>query len=92
MSLKVKQSKINIRSELSKTSPEFSDFIERWFLFGDAFEVPSNEEIFQVFHGDLMREGTIEDYVISDDGFIKTIVFAVAPTILDVAVFTRRKL
>lgn len=53
----------------------------------DTFVLPLNYKPFLVFDGGaLQREGASEDYTVTYDGFIYSVVFAVNPAAGDVAV------
>ena len=86
MSAITSKNSIDLRSELSQIyKPDYHPVpVTTWFV-GDGsttdFELAENLVPFQVFDaGALMKDGSGEDYEVTDNGIFKTIAFAVAPT------------
>ena len=89
------QESIDAREEFNNLyKPGYSEIEQvTWFAFDATVSVPSTSLITQVFkEGLIQRDGDTEDYVVADDSYNQTITFAVAPTTLDVAVYTRTKI
>lgn len=57
-----------------------------------TFALPLGWRAENVFvNGALMRPGVGEDYTLTFDGFVERVVFAVAPTAVDVAIAAKRE-
>jgi len=55
------------------------------------FALPKGFKPVVVFeNGSLVREGSGEDYTVSFDGFVRTVVFASAPAAVDVTILAER--
>lgn len=84
MTVKVTKPAINLREKLSELDHKVQYVQEQFYFSGDAsetdFEMPDGWKPFMVFDGgSLMREGSSDDYTVSYDGFIYTVVFGTAP-------------
>ncbi len=84
MTLTARKDAINLREELSraKRSPESRE--EEFYFTGDAaetaFKLPAGWKPKRVYLDGLkLRKGDAEDFSLSYDGFIHSVVFAVAP-------------
>ncbi|NRP58433.1 MULTISPECIES: hypothetical protein [unclassified Marinobacterium] len=97
MTVLVSKPAINLREILAKVaglSP--SPKQETFFYSGDTtttnFPLPKGWKPVNVFeNGSLLRPGSGEDYTISYDGFIYTVVFAVAPAVVDVGIICEQE-
>jgi hypothetical protein len=97
MTISITKPAINLREQLAKLAgfkpaPEQETF----FYSGDSsttdFPLPEGWKPVNVFvDGALFRPGSSEDYTISYDGFIYTVVMAVAPASVDVGIIAERE-
>jgi len=85
----LKKDEINLREEIAnQRAYKYAEMpVSTWFI-GDGvttdFELNEDLEPFQVFDaGSLVKEGSGDEYTVIDNGFKKTISFAVAPTNLN---------
>ena len=92
MTVRAAKPALNLREQLAKISGlKLAARQETFFFAGDstatAFPLPKGWKPKNVFvDGALYRPGTGEDYTVTFDGSIYTVSFAVAPTIVDVAI------
>jgi len=89
----------NLREELAKTfKPVYQERLVPTFFIADGalttFALPALHEPFQVFNaGALVKEGSGDEYTVTDNGSYKSIVFGVAPTNLnDITIYSYRRL
>jgi len=97
MAVSISKPALNLREQLAKLAgfkpaPEQETF----FYSGDSsktdFPLPKGWKPVNVFvDGALYRPGSGEDYTISYDGFIYTVVMAVAPAAVDVGIIAERE-
>ena len=95
MTVSISKPAVNLREELaSKGSVPVAQ--EAFWFDGDGtettFVMPKGwKPKFVYALGLLKRPGDLEDYTVSYDGFIYSVVFAVAPAVGDVAVICNRE-
>lgn len=97
MTVSISKPALNLREQLAKLaglSPAPKQ--ETFFYSGDSsatdFPLPKGWKPVNVFvDGALFRPGSGEDYTISYDGFIYTVVMAVAPTSVDVGIICEQE-
>lgn len=97
MTVRINKPALNLREQLAKfaglnPAPEQETF----FYSGDSsntdFALPQGWKPKNVFvDGALYRPGSGEDYEVSYDGFIYTVVMAVAPASVDVGIIAERE-
>jgi len=97
MTVSISKPAINLREQLAKfagikIAPEKQTF----FYSGDSsetdFPLPKGWKPVNVFvDGALFRPGSGEDYTISFDGFTYTVVFSVAPAVVDIGIMSERE-
>lgn len=86
MSASVTQTAINLREKVAQIKiQKDTSLIPFWFL-GDAattsFILPQGFKPYAVYNAGLrVKEGTADEYTVSYDGSIYTVVFAVAPAL-----------
>ncbi len=86
----------NLREELAALraqvrASETQDFLYAGNGTQTAFPLPQGWRPKRVFvNGALFRPGAGEDYTISFDGFLYSVVMAVAPSTVDVAIVSQR--
>lgn len=76
-----------------KPAPKYETF----FYSGDSsetdFPLPKGWKPKNVFvDGALYRPGSSEDYTVTNDGFVYTVVFAVAPAVVDVGIMCEQEI
>ena len=87
---------INLRDELTSLRNPVRFEQQTFFYSGDSsttdFPLPKGWRPANVFvDGALYRPGSSEDYTISFDGFVYTVVMAVAPASVDVGIICERE-
>ena len=93
MAVKISQSPMNLRALMAKVvSLKPAPSCETFWFSGDGsttdFTLPAGWVPKQVHvSGGLQRPGSAEDYTVNNDGFKRTVSFAVAPGSVDVAIF-----
>lgn len=85
MTVNVSKPAINLREKLAELDHKVQYVQEQFYFSGDGsetdFAMPRGWKPFMVFDdGSLVREGSSDDYTVSYDGFIYTVVFGTAPT------------
>jgi len=97
MAVSISKPAINLREQLAKLAGlKIAPEQETFFYSGDSsttdFPLPEGWKPVNVFvDGALFRPGSGEDYTISYDGFIYTVVMAVAPASVDVGIIAERE-
>jgi len=97
MTVRVSKPALNLREKLVELAGLSSaPKQETFFYSGDSsqtdFPLPRGWKPINVFvDGALYRPGTGEDYTVNFDGFIHTVIFAVAPAAVDVGIISERK-
>jgi len=97
MTVRINKPAINLRENLAKLAGlNPAPKQETFFYSGDSsetdFPLPKGWKPVNVFvDGALYRPGSGEDYTISYDGFIYTVVFAVAPASVDVGIICEQE-
>jgi hypothetical protein len=91
MTVSISKPAVNLREELADLRNQPRTEQETFFYSGDSsttdFPLPKGwKPKFVYVDGALKRPGTGEDYTVSFDGFIYSLVFAVAPAAVDVGV------
>ena len=91
MTVYIEKPAVNLREELASLRNQGGYRQETFFYSGDSsttdFPLPKGWKPVNVFvGGSLYRPGSGEDYTISFDGFIYTVVMAVAPAAVDVGI------
>ena len=96
MTVRASKPAVNLREELAdlRNQPRYTQ--QTFFYSGDSsetdFPLPKGWKPVNVFvDGALFRPGSGEDYTISYDGFIYTVVMAVAPASVDVGIICERQ-
>jgi hypothetical protein len=96
MTVYIEKPATNLREELAalRAQVRLSEQEVFWFS-GDSsntsFALPRGwKPKFVYVDGGLYREGSAEDYTVSYDGFIYTVVMAVAPAAVDVGIIAQR--
>jgi hypothetical protein len=82
MTVNVTAPAINLREELKKGAPVYEQ--QQFWFTGDAsetdFSLPVGWKPLHVFDtGLLVKEGASDEYTVSNDGYVYTVTFAVAP-------------
>jgi hypothetical protein len=96
MTVIIEQPAKNLREELAALRAIVAGFQTEIFWFSGTgaqttFVLPLGWSPRAVFvNGALMRPGAGEDFTVAFDGFIRSIVFSVAPAVVDVAIFAQR--
>lgn len=89
---------VNLRDEVTSLKAQVNLSAQELFWFdGNSSETDFSldrgwKPKFVYVNGALFREGTLEDYTVSYDGFIYTVSFAVAPAAVDVGIIAERVL
>ncbi|MDP7152581.1 MAG: hypothetical protein QGI08_04280 [Paracoccaceae bacterium] len=98
MAVSISKPELNLREELAALRAKVAAGVtqEAFWFSGDGatttFALPRGwKPKFAYVGGALKRPGTGEDYTISYDGFIYSLVFAVAPATVDVGVICVRE-
>ena len=97
MTVSISKPALNLREQLAKLAGlNLAPKQETFFYSGDSsetdFPLPKGWKPVNVFvDGALYRPGSGEDYTISYDGFIYTVVMAVAPASVDVGIICERE-
>ena len=97
MTVYIEKPAINLREELAALRAQVRDNQQEPFWFsGDgattSFPLPRGwKPKFVYVDGALYRPGDLEDYTVSFDGFVYTVVLAVAPGAVDVGVICVRE-
>jgi len=97
MTVTITQAARNLREELAMLREQIARGNTETFWFSGngsttSFALPKGWKPKQVFvNGVLFRPGTGEDYTTSFDGFVTTVVMAVAPSTVDVASVAQRE-
>jgi hypothetical protein len=98
MTVTITKPEVNLREELAALRAKVAAGVAQeafWFSgtgAQTAFSLPRGwRPKFVYVDGALRRPGSGEDYVVSIDGFIYTITFAVAPATVDVGVICVRE-
>jgi hypothetical protein len=98
MTVNIEKPSLNLREELSMLRAKVASGIAQeafWFSgtgAQTAFALPRGwKPKFVYVDGALKRPGTGEDYTVSYDGFIYSLVFAVAPATVDVGAICVRE-
>lgn len=96
MTVYIEKPAVNLREELADLRNQPRTQQETFFYSGDIsttdFPLPKGWKPKNVFvNGALFRPGSGEDYTISYDGFIYTVVMAVAPAVVDVGIICERE-
>ena len=91
MTVSISKPAINLREELADLRNQPRTEQETFFYSGDGLTTTFAlqrgwKPKFAYVGGALKRPGTGEDYTVSYDGFIYSLVFAVAPAAVDVGV------
>ena len=91
MTVIVSKPAVNLREELASLRNQPRYVQEVFWSAGDSSETTFTLERgwkpkFVYVDGALFREGTGEDYTVSYDGFIYSVVFSVAPAVVDVGI------
>lgn len=91
MTVYIEKPAVNLREELADLRNQPRYVQEVFWFSGDSSETTFALERgwkpkFVYVDGALFREGTGEDYTVSYDGFIYSVVFAVAPAVVDVGI------
>ena len=95
MTVTITKPAINIRETLTELGGQPQYQQEVFWSSGDTSETDFAvakgwKPKFVYVNGALYREGTGEDYTVSYDGFVYTVVFAVAPAAVDVGIIAER--
>ena len=98
MTVKISKPELNLREELAALRAKVAAGVaqEAFWFSGDGatttFALPRGwKPKFAYVGGALKRPGSGEDYTVSYDGFIYSLVFAVAPATVDVGVICVRE-
>lgn len=97
MTVSISKPALNLREQLAKLAGlNLAPKQETFFYSGDSsetdFPLPKGWKPVNVFvDGALYRPGPSEDYTISYDGFVYTVVMAVAPASVDVGIIAERE-
>ena len=98
MTVTITKPALNLREELAALRAKVAAGVaqEAFWLSGDGatttFALPRGwKPKFAYVDGALKRPGTGEDYTVTFDGFIYSLVFAVAPATVDVGVICVRE-
>jgi hypothetical protein len=97
MAVSISKPAINLREQLARLAGlNIAPEQETFFYSGDSsetdFPLPRGWKPVNVFvDGSLFRPGSSEDYEVSYDGFIYTVVFAVAPAAVDIGIIAERE-
>ena len=91
MTVYIEKPAVNLREELAdlRNQPRYRQ--QTFWYSGNSsqtdFPLPKGWKPVNVFvDGSIYRPGSGEDYTVSYDGFVYTVVFAVAPTAVDVGI------
>ena len=96
MTVYIEKPAINLRETLADLANQPRVRQQTFFYSGDSsatdFPLPKGWKPVNVFvDGALFRPGSGEDYTISYDGFIYTVVMAVAPAAVDVGIICEQE-
>ena len=96
MTVYIEKPAVNLREELASLRNQGGVRQQTFFYSGDSsttdFPLPQGWKPVNVFvDGALFRPGSSEDYTISFDGFIYTVVMAVAPAAVDVGIICEQE-
>lgn len=88
MTVRIEKPALNLRAKLAELKDQPRYVQELFWFEGDGTETdfaldPGWKPKFVYDAGSLQREGSGEDYTVSFDGFIYTVVFGTAPTNLN---------
>lgn len=98
MAVTITKPAINLREELAALKAQVRAYEQEPFWFsGDTtttdFALPYGwKPKFVYVDGALYREGESEDYTVTYDGFVYTVVMAVAPAAVDVGIIAQREI
>lgn len=96
MTVRASKQGIKLREELASLRKQLCVRQQTFWFSGDSsqtdFPLPRGWKPVNVFvDGSIYRPGSGEDYTISYDGFIYTVVMAVAPASVDVGIICERE-
>ena len=79
-----------LRLSDTQTNPSRFKLTTHWYA-GDSsqtiFSLPAGHKPFAVYvNGSRYRDGALEDYVVTYDGFTYSVTFSVAPAVVDIAI------